>query len=151
MELQDSTLPLIRLLRGSTDYKDGFAGCEIAILVGARPRGPGMQRKDLLTANAQIFKDQGQILNQVASKNCKVVVVGNPANTNALITAKYAPNIPKKNFSALTRLDENRAVGLLAEKLSVHNTAIRNLIIWGNHSLTMVPDYDHATLVKSGV
>lgn len=95
LELQDSALPLVSSLRGCTDYKDGFTGCQIAILVGAKPRGPGMQRKDLLSANAAIFKEQGIALQNFADKDCKVVVVGNPANTNALITAKFAPKIAR--------------------------------------------------------
>lgn len=150
LELQDSALPLVTRLRGTIDMKDGFSGCQIAILVGAKPRGQGMQRKDLLVANASIFKSTGQAINEYASADCKVIAVGNPANTNAMIAAANAPRLPTKNFSALTRLDENRAVGLLAERMEVHSSAIKSMIIWGNHSATMVPDYHHATVSKAG-
>ena len=110
LELSDCALPLLNSLKGTTEYSEGFNGTQVAILVGAKPRGPGMERKDLLGQNAVIFRDQGKALNQFADKNVKVLVVGNPANTNALICSTYAPNIPKKNFTALTRLDQNRAV-----------------------------------------
>lgn len=109
MELHDCAFPLLNSVRGVTDYRSGFTGCELAVLVGAKPRGPGMQRADLLGANAEIFRGQGRALNDFADRNCKVVVVGNPANTNAMICSHFAPNIPKENFTALTRLDENRA------------------------------------------
>lgn len=121
MELRDCSLPLIQELKGSTELKEGFMGCEVAVLVGAKPRGPGMERKDLLGQNGQIFKAQGEALNQYASKNVKVCVVGNPANTNAMICSHYAPTIPKENFTALTRLDQARGEYQLAEKLGVHH------------------------------
>lgn len=105
MELKDCAFPLLKEIKGTTSYDEGFKGCEVAILVGAKPRGPGMERKDLLSANAKIFKEQGEALEKFASRNVKVVVVGNPANTNALITAHFAPSISKWNFTALTRLD----------------------------------------------
>jgi len=140
MELQDCALPLLKEVHWATDYKKGFEGCQYAILVGARPRGPGMERKDLLSANAKIFKDQGKALSDYANKNVKVLVVGNPANTNALICALNAPNIPKENFSALTRLDHNRAVFQLADKLGTSIDKIRDVVIWGNHSATQYPD-----------
>jgi len=119
-------------------------------LVGAKPRGPGMERKDLLNENAKIFKAQGEALDKFASKNVKVLVVGNPANTNALIASHYAPSIPKKNFTALTRLDQNRALSQLSDKLSVPVEDIKNVIIWGNHSLTQYPDVNHGQVVKGG-
>merc|ERR1712210_272413 len=114
-------------------------------MVGARPRGPGMERADLLTANAKIFQAQGEAINQVAKKTVKVAVVGNPANTNALICSHYAPTIPKANFSALTRLDENRAYSQLADKMGTHIDNLNNVIIWGNHSATQYPVTFHAT------
>jgi len=119
-------------------------GIDIALLIGARPRGPGMQRKDLLTSNAKIFEGQGKALNQWANKNVKVLVVGNPANTNCMITQMNAPNIPKENFTAMTRLDQNRAVAQIATRLKVPVKNVRNVIIWGNHSKTQYPDVNHA-------
>jgi malate/lactate dehydrogenase len=136
MELRDCALPILRNLNGTTDYKEGFKDAEIVILVGAKPRGPGMERKDLLGQNAVIFRDQGRALNEFASKNVKVLVVGNPANTNAVICSSYAPSIPKENFTALTRLDQNRAISMLASKLSCRVENISNVVIWGNHSVT---------------
>lgn len=146
MELNDCVYPILNSVRGSVTLEDGFKDCELAILVGAKPRGPGMERKDLLGQNALIFRDQGKAINNYASKNCRVLVVGNPANTNCLIVSKFATNLPRENFSALTRLDENRAVHQLAEKLQVSPYKIHNMIIWGNHSPTMVPDYHNAKL-----
>lgn len=140
MELKDCALPLIRGLRGVTNYKDGFDKCEVAILVGAKPRGPGMERKDLLGQNALIFRGQGQAIRDFASKDCKVLVVGNPANTNAMIASIYAEGVPKENFTSLTRLDQNRAIYQVAEKLNTKVENIKNLIIWGNHSTTQFPD-----------
>ena len=121
-----------------------FKDCDVAVLVGAMPRREGMERKDLLKANAGIFKVQGEALNLVASKEVKVLVVGNPANTNAFIVSYYAPSIPKQNFTALTRLDDNRARSLLAGHLSVPVSAVKKTIIWGNHSSTQFPDLTHA-------
>ncbi len=123
-----------------------FKDCDVAVLVGAMPRREGMERKDLLKANAGIFKVQGEALNMVASKDVKVLVVGNPANTNAFIVSYYAPAIPKQNFTALTRLDDNRARSLLAGRLSVPVGAVKKTIIWGNHSSTQFPDLTHAQI-----
>lgn len=120
----------------TTDPEVGFKDVDFAILVGARPRGPGMERADLLQANAAIFRTQGEILNRVGKATTRVIVVGNPANTNALICSKNAPNIPAKNFSALTRLDQNRALNQIAIKAGCKITQIKNLCIWGNHSST---------------
>ena len=136
LELKDGAFPLVSQIIATTKVEEAFAKADVAVLVGAKPRGPGMERKDLLTANAQIFKAQGEALDKFASKNVKVLVVGNPANTNALIASHYAPSIPKKNFTALTRLDQNRALSQLSDKLSVPVEDIKNVIIWGNHSLT---------------
>lgn len=146
MELQDGAYPLLAEIRPSTDAMEAFKDADVAVLVGAKPRGPGMERKDLLNENAKIFKAQGEALDKVAKKNVKVLVVGNPANTNALIASHYAPSIPKKNFTALTRLDQNRALSQLAEKLKARVEDIKNVIIWGNHSLTQYPDVNHAEL-----
>lgn len=110
MELQDGAFPLVAEIRPSTDAFEAFKDADVVVMVGAKPRGPGMERKDLLSENAKIFKVQGEALDKAAKKNVKVLVVGNPANTNALIASHYAPSIPKKNFTALTRLDQNRAV-----------------------------------------
>lgn len=143
MELRDCSFPLLAEVKGATDYKEAFLGCQVAILVGARPRGPGMERKDLLKTNAQIFKGQAQAINEYADRNCKVLVVGNPANTNALICSAFADRIPKENFSALTRLDQNRAVAQVCEKLQVPVHDVKNLIIWGNHSATQYPDVNY--------
>jgi malate dehydrogenase len=147
MELNDSSFPLISKLITTTDYKVAFSGVEIALLVGARPRGPGMVRADLLKANAKIFVGQGQALDKYASKNVKICVVGNPANTNCLILMKNAPSLPKSAFSALTRLDQNRAKSQLAAKINVAPSQIQNLIIWGNHSKTQYPDVNHGHIV----
>eukprot|EP01015_Nassula_variabilis_P032915 TRINITY_DN780_c0_g1_i2.p1 TRINITY_DN780_c0_g1~~TRINITY_DN780_c0_g1_i2.p1 ORF type:complete len:368 (+),score=71.49 TRINITY_DN780_c0_g1_i2:87-1190(+) len=146
MELQDSALPLLSNIRATSDVKEAFTGCQIAILVGAKPRGPGMERKDLLSANSKIFQEQGRALNEFADRNVKVCVVGNPANTNCLIASHFAPNIPKRNFTALTRLDQNRALYQLANKLQTGVENIKNVIIWGNHSLTQFPDVNHGYL-----
>jgi len=146
MELQDCAYPLVHSVVATTDYKVAFRDVEVAFLVGAKPRGPGMQRKDLLLANAAIFSGQGRALNTYASRNVKVLVVGNPANTNALIAMSNAPDLPKSAFSAMTRLDENRAMSQLAARLRVPVQRIRNVIIWGNHSSTQYPDCNHATL-----
>jgi malate dehydrogenase len=123
-----------------------FKDIDVALLVGARPRGPGMERKDLLSANAQIFTAQGKALNAVAKKTVKVLVVGNPANTNAYIAMKSAPDIPAKNFTAMLRLDHNRALSQLAKKLNKPVADIEKLVVWGNHSPTMYPDHRFATI-----
>ncbi len=134
----------------ATSTEAGFAGVDVAILVGARPRGPGMLRKDLLLANAAIFKSQGEALAKYASPSVRVVVVGNPCNTNALITAKHADSIPGTQITALTRLDQNRCSGLIASKLGVPVRSVGGVIIWGNHSATQVPDASFATVAMPG-
>ena len=123
-----------------------FKDCHVALLVGARPRGPGMERKDLLLANAQIFSAQGKAMDEVADRNVRVLVVGNPANTNSLIALKNAPSLNPRNFTAMMRLDHNRALSQLAEKTGTHTTDLRKLTIWGNHSSTQYPDLHHATV-----
>ena len=146
MELKDGAYSNIADIIPTTDPLVAFKDADVAVLVGARPRGPGMERADLLTANAKIFQAQGEALNQVAKKTVKVCVVGNPANTNALICSHYAPSIPKSNFTAMTRLDENRAYSMIAEKCGVHTEDVNNIFIWGNHSATQYPDIFHATV-----
>jgi len=123
-----------------------FRDCHVALLVGARPRGPGMERKDLLLANAQIFSAQGKALNEAADRNVKVLVVGNPANTNALIACSNARELDPRNFTAMMRLDHNRALSQLAEKTGAHVTDIRRMTVWGNHSPTQYPDISHAVV-----
>ncbi|GMG99447.1 hypothetical protein Nepgr_001287 [Nepenthes gracilis] len=146
MELEDSLYPLLREVSIGIDPYDIFQDAEWALLIGAKPRGPGMERADLLDINGQIFAEQGKALNAVASRNVKVIVVGNPCNTNALICLKNAPNIPAKNFHALTRLDENRAKCQLALKAGVFYDKVSNVTIWGNHSTTQVPDFLNARI-----
>lgn len=146
MELQDCAFPLLDGMIASDDPEVAFKDTDIAILVGARPRGPGMERADLLQANAQIFTVQGAALNKVASRNVKVLVVGNPANTNAYIAMKSAPDLPAKNFTAMLRLDHNRAVSQIAEKTGKAVRDIEKLCVWGNHSPTMYADYRFATI-----
>jgi malate dehydrogenase (NADP+) len=138
MELEDSLYPLLREVSIGIDPYVVFEDAEWALLIGAKPRGPGMERSALLDINGQIFAEQGKALNSVASRNVKVIVVGNPCNTNALICLKNAPNIPAKNFHALTRLDENRAKCQLALKAGVFYDKVSNMTIWGNHSTTQV-------------
>jgi malate dehydrogenase len=146
MELEDCAFPLLAGMVGSDDPLVAFKDADIALLVGARPRGPGMERKDLLLENAKIFTVQGKALNAVASRNVKVLVVGNPANTNAYIAMKSAPDLPAKNFTAMLRLDHNRALSQLANKAGVAVGDIEKLVVWGNHSPTMYPDYRFATV-----
>ncbi|CAN6849642.1 unnamed protein product [Brassica oleracea] len=146
MELEDSLFPLLREVDIGTDPYEVFQDVEWALLIGAKPRGPGMERAALLDINGQIFAEQGKALNAVASPNVKVLVVGNPCNTNALICLKNAPNIPAKNFHALTRLDENRAKCQLALKAGVFYDKVSNMTIWGNHSTTQVPDFLNARI-----
>jgi malate dehydrogenase len=143
MELADCAFPTLNKVVVTDDAKVAFRDCHAAMLVGARPRGPGMERKDLLLANAQIFSAQGKALNEVADRNVKVLVVGNPANTNALIARANARDLNPHNFTAMTRLDHNRALSQLAEKTGTHVTAIRKMTIWGNHSATQYPDISH--------
>ena len=146
MELEDCAFPLLAGVTAHSDPLTAFKDIDVALLVGARPRGPGMERKDLLSANAQIFTAQGKALNAVAKKTVKVLVVGNPANTNAYIAMKSAPDIPAKNFTAMLRLDHNRALSQLATKLNKPVAGIEKLVVWGNHSPTMYPDYRFATI-----
>jgi malate dehydrogenase len=145
MEIEDCAFPLLAGMTGSGDANVAFKEVDIALLVGARPRGPGMERKDLLLENAKIFTAQGKALDAVASRGVKVLVVGNPANTNAYIAMKSAPSLPQKNFTAMLRLDHNRALSQLAVRAAVPVGSIEKLIVWGNHSPTMYPDYRFAT------
>jgi malate dehydrogenase len=144
MELQDCAFPLLASTEIFDDAKRAFDGVNIAMLVGARPRSKGMERADLLEANGQIFKPQGEALNAGAADDVRILVVGNPANTNALIAMNNAPDIPGERFSAMTRLDENRAVAQLAEKVGVGVEDVEDLAVWGNHSPTMFPDLFNA-------
>ena len=146
MELNDCAFPLLRGIVTTDDANVAFKDCNYALLVGARPRGPGMERKDLLTANGAIFGPQGKALNDHAARDVKVLVVGNPANTNALIAQAAAPDLNPRNFTAMTRLDHNRALSQLAEKTGTHSTDIAKMTIWGNHSSTQYPDISHATV-----
>ena len=146
MELEDCAFPLLAGMVGTDDANVAFKDADIAMLVGARPRGPGMERKDLLLENAKIFTAQGRALDAVASRDVKVLVVGNPANTNAYIAMKSAPGLPAHNFTAMLRLDHNRALSQLAGKAGVAVGDIRRLVVWGNHSPTMYPDYRFATV-----
>lgn len=134
MELADCAFPLLTDVIATADPAVGFKDVSVAFLVGAMPRREGMERKDLLSANVKIFKVQGEAMNTYAKKDVKVLVVGNPANTNALICSHYAPSIPKENFTAMTRLDQNRARAQIAQKLKTDISNVQNLIIWGNHS-----------------
>ena len=146
MELDDCAFPLLAGMRAYSDPVEAFRDAEIALLVGARPRGPGMERKDLLAANAQIFTAQGKALDAAASRNVKVLVVGNPANTNAYIAMKSAPSLPKSAFTAMMRLDHNRALSQLAARTGKPVASIEKLVVWGNHSPTMYPDIRFATI-----
>ena len=144
MELDDCAFPLLEGIDIHDDPKQAFDGANVALLIGARPRSKGMERADLLEANGAIFKPQGEALNAGAADDIKVLVVGNPANTNALIAASNAQDIPRERFTAMTRLDENRAVAMLAKKLGVGVEDVNDLVIWGNHSPTMFPDLFNA-------
>ena len=146
MELEDCAFPLLAGVVITDDPKVAFKDADVALLVGARPRSKGMERKDLLEANAQIFTVQGKALDEVASRNVKVLVVGNPANTNAYIAMKSAPNLPAKNFTAMLRLDHNRALSQIAAKTGKPVSSIEKLFVWGNHSPTMYADYRYATV-----
>jgi malate dehydrogenase len=146
MELNDCAFPTLNKIVATDDAKVAFKDCNVALLVGARPRGPGMERKDLLMANAQIFSAQGKALDAVADRNVRVLVVGNPANTNSLIAQRNAPNLNPRNFTAMVRLDHNRALSQLAEKTGTHISQIKHAIIWGNHSATQYPDLHQATV-----
>lgn len=146
MELDDCAFPLLHEVIGTDDPKVAFKDADYALLVGARPRGPGMERADLLQENAKIFTVQGKALNEVASRDVKVLVVGNPANTNAYIAMKSAPDLPAKNFTAMLRLDHNRALSQIAKKTGKAVKDIKKLTVWGNHSPTMYADYRFATV-----
>jgi len=146
MEIKDCAYPLVNSITPTTDYAVAFKDCQIAMLVGARPRGPGMVRADLLKANGGIFAGQGKALDQYASKDCKIVVVGNPANTNALIAMTNAPSIPRKNFSALVRLDQNRAYAQVVDKIGVPLSQLSGLTVYGNHSATQYPSVRHGVV-----
>lgn len=146
MELRDCAFPRLHDIVATAEPEEAFDGVDVALLVGARPRGPGMERKDLLEANAKIFSVQGKALDAKASRDVRVLVVGNPANTNALIAAANAPGLDRGRFTAMTRLDHNRAVGQLAAKTGQHTNEIRRLTIWGNHSSTQYPDLSHCTV-----
>jgi len=146
MELQDCAFPLLSSIDITDDAKTAFDGVNVALLVGARPRTKGMERGDLLAANGGIFKPQGEAINSGAADDVRVLVVGNPANTNALIAQSHAPDVPAERFTAMTRLDHNRAISQLASKLGVPVTEISKLTIWGNHSATQYPDLFHAVV-----
>lgn len=143
MEIEDCAFPLVAGIVQTDDPNIAFKDADYCLLVGARPRGPGMERKDLLEANAAIFSAQGKAINDNASSSVKVLVVGNPANTNALIAYRNAPDLQPGQFTAMTRLDHNRAIAQLANKTGNHNTEVDGLIIWGNHSATQYPDINH--------
>ena len=152
MELEDCAFPLLAGMICTDDAEQAFKDADYALLVGARPRGPGMERKDLLEANAAIFSAQGKAINDYASEHIKVLVVGNPANTNALITQRNAPNINPRQFTAMTRLDHNRAMSQIANKTESSINDISNMTIWGNHSATQYPDLYHARVAgKSAI
>ncbi|MGK7296006.1 MAG: malate dehydrogenase [Candidatus Wenzhouxiangella sp. M2_3B_020] len=147
MELDDAAFPMLMDVVTTSELDEGFKDADYALLVGAKPRGKGMERSDLLAENGKIFGPQGKALNDHASRDVKVLVVGNPANTNCLIAQANAPDLKPDNFTAMTRLDHNRALAQLAQRTGVHHTHIRQMIIWGNHSATQYPDIHH-TLVK---
>lgn len=146
MELNDCAFPLLHGIVATDDANVAFKDVDFAYLVGARPRGPGMERKDLLEANGAIFGPQGKAINDHAKRDVKVLVVGNPANTNALIAQQNAPDLDPKCFTAMVRLDHNRAMSQLAEKTGAHSTDVKNITIWGNHSSTQYPDLHHTTV-----
>src|ERR1700733_12762708 len=146
MELEDCAFPLLAGMVGTDDAEVAFKDADIALLVGARPRGPGMERKDLLLENAKIFTAQGKALDAVASRDVRVLVVGNPANTNSLIAQRNAPSLPRNRFTAMTRLDHNRGLAQLTEKTGAPLAKVKKVIIWGNHSATQYPDLHHATV-----
>ena len=146
MELEDCAFPLLQQIIITDDPRVAFKDTEVVLLIGARPRGKGMERKDLLEANGAIFSTQGKLLNELAARHVKVLVVGNPANTNALIAMKNAPDLNPRNFSAMMRLDHNRAIAQVAQKLFQPIRDVKKMIIWGNHSGTQYPDLDHAEI-----
>jgi malate dehydrogenase len=144
MELHDCAFPLLESIDITSDANEAFDGCNVGMLIGAQPRKQGMERADLLEANGAIFKPQGEAINAGAADDVRVLVVGNPANTNAMIAMNNAPDVPNERFTAMTRLDENRAVSMLARKLSIGVEDIQDLVVWGNHSPTMFPDLFNA-------
>ena len=146
MELDDCAFPLVVGMQASDQAEEAFQDADYILLVGAKPRGPGMERKDLLEANAAIFSAQGKAMNAVASRDVRVLAVGNPANTNALIAQRNAPDLDPRCFTAMTRLDHNRALAQLANRTGSHTTDIRQLTVWGNHSATQYPDISHASV-----
>jgi malate dehydrogenase len=146
MELEDCAFPLLVDMIGTSDPKVAFKDAQQALLVGAKPRGPGMERKDLLLENAKIFIEQGKALDEVASRDVKVIVVGNPANTNALIAMNSAKSLPRENFTSMMRLDHNRAISMLAARVKAPVTEVKNMVVWGNHSPTMYPDIRFCTV-----
>lgn len=146
MELKDCAFPLLASVVATSELEEGFSDADYALLVGARPRGAGMERKDLLEANGAIFETQGEAINQHAARDVKVVVIGNPANTNCLIAASNAPDVSPRQFTAMTRLDHNRAVSQLAEYTAKHVNDIKKMTVWGNHSSTQYPDISHCTI-----
>lgn len=147
MELQDCSFPLLSETIHTADADEAFRDCDVAILVGAMPRREGMERRDLLAKNGRIFMVQGSSIDRVAKKSVKVLVVGNPANTNTLIASRFAPSIPKSQFTALTQLDQNRACAQVAMKVGCRPDQVKNIVIWGNHSTTQYPDLSHAFVV----
>lgn len=147
MELEDCAYPLLHTITLHDNVEDGFKGAHHALLIGSRPRGPGMERRDLLEINAEIFTRQGRALNDYANRDVKVLVVGNPANTNALIASRNAPDLSPCQFTALTRLDHNRAKGILANHTGACSKDVKNVIVWGNHSPTQYPDLHHANVL----
>jgi malate dehydrogenase len=149
MELEDCAFPLLKEIVIGSNPREIFKGVHFALLVGSKPRGPGMERSDLLKDNGKIFKEQGRALNDVADPDVKILVVGNPCNTNCLIAMHHAPRIPRGNFHAMTRLDQNRAAAQLARKAKVDVNQVTNLAIWGNHSATMVPDFFNAKIIAA--
>lgn len=150
MELADTALPLLTEVIPTDDVAVAFKDVSVAFLVGSMPRKQGMERKDLLSANVKIFKAQGEAIDKYAKKDIKILVVGNPANTNAFICSHYAPSIPRENFTAMTRLDQNRARAQIAAKCGVGIQSVKNVIIWGNHSSTQFPDAKNATVNIGG-
>jgi len=146
MELRDAAFPLLMDIVATDDAETAFQDTDYALLVGARPRGPGMERSDLISANGKIFGPQGAAMNKVASRDIKVLVVGNPANTNALIARAAAPDLDPRNFTAMTRLDHNRSLAQLADKTGTHSSNITNMLVWGNHSATQYPDIRFASV-----
>ncbi|XP_039057785.1 malate dehydrogenase 2, cytoplasmic-like [Hibiscus syriacus] len=146
MELADAAFPLLKGVVATIDVVEACTGVNVAVMVGGFPRKEGMERKDVMSKNVSIYKSQASALEQHAAPNCKVLVVANPANTNALILKEFAPSIPAKNITCLTRLDHNRALGQISERLNVQVSDVKNVIIWGNHSSTQYPDVNHATV-----